>query len=229
MSCSETSPDPRWCRRARRPALPVRILLFAFATALSPHGLTATPDDVGVVGPVYPIAEPDLLRAIEASLREKQRTGELARLQRQGLARAEASLRNPKPVAALVRTVTPRVLHVDPSALVAREIVAPDGSTMIRAGTRVNPFDYVALSNRLLFFDARDAAQVAHAARLIDRFGGRVKPILVGGSFVDLMRRWQRPVYYDQGGALVQRLGIRQVPALVSQDGKRLRVEELAL
>ena len=229
MWCSETSPDPRWGRRARRPALPVRILLFAFATALWPHGLTATQDDVGVAGPVYPIAEPDLLRAIEASLREKQRTGELARLQRQGLARAEASLRSPKPVAGLARTVTPRVAHVDPSALVARDIVSPDGSTMIRAGTRVNPFDYVALSNRLLFFDARDAAQVAHAARLIDRFEGRVKPILVGGSFVDLMRRWQRPVYFDQGGALVQRLGIRQVPALVSQDGKRLRVEEMAL
>lgn len=229
MWSSEPAFDSRRCRRTRRPALGVRILLFALAAISSPHGLTATQDDVGIVGPVYPIGEPDLLRAIEASLREKQRTGELARLQRQGLARAEASLRNPKPVAGLARTVTPRVAHVDPSALVARDIVAPDGSTMIRAGTRVNPFDHVALSNRLLFFDARDAAQVAHAARLIDRFDGRVKPILVGGSFVDLMRRWQRPVYYDQGGALVQRLGIRQVPALVSQDGKRLRVEEMAL
>lgn len=193
------------------------------------HGAPAVGNDLGVVGPVYPIQEPDLLRTIESALREKERTGELARLQHQGLARAEASLREPKPVQGLRRTFAPRVRHVDPTMQVARDVLAPDGSTVIRAGTRVNPFDYVKLSERLLFFDARDASQLAHAARLIDGFEGRVKPILVGGSFVDLTRRWQRPVYYDQGGALVRRLGIQQVPALVSQDGKRLRIEELAL
>ena len=183
--------------------------------------------DLGVVGPVYPVQEPDLLQAIEARLREKERTGELARLQRQGIARAEASLREPTPVAGPKRTVAPRVTYVDPSLHVARDFLAPDGTTLVRAG-RINPLDHVQLSSRLLFFDARDPNQIAHAARLIDQHQGRVKPILVGGSFADLTRRWQRPVYYDQGGALVRRLGIRQVPALVSQEGRRLRVEELA-
>jgi conjugal transfer pilus assembly protein TraW len=184
--------------------------------------------DLGVVGPVYPVQEPDLRRAIEARLQEKERTGELARLQREGIARAEASLREPPPVIGLQRTVTPRVTHVDASLHVARDFLAPDGTTLVPPG-RINPLDYVQLSTRLLFFDARDRAQIAHAARLIDQHQGRVKPILVGGSFVDLTRQWRRPVYYDQGGALVRRLGIRQVPALVSQDGKRLRVEEIAL
>ena len=41
------------------------------------------------------------------------------------------------------------------------------------------------------------------------------------------MRRWRRPVYYDQQGVLTTRLGIRQVPALVTQDGRRLRIDEL--
>jgi conjugal transfer pilus assembly protein TraW len=41
------------------------------------------------------------------------------------------------------------------------------------------------------------------------------------------MRAWKRPVFYDQGGTLIRRLGIRQVPAVVSQDGKRLRVDEV--
>ena len=190
--------------------------------------VAAAGGDLGVVGPVYPIQEADLLRTIESALREKERTGELARLQHQGLARAEASLREPRPVKGLRRTIAPRVHHVDPSMQVARDLVAPDGTTVIRAGTRINPFDYVRLSSQLLFFDARDTTQVSHAARLIDRLEGRIKPILVGGSFVDLTRRWQRPVYYDQDGALVRRLGIQQVPALVSQEGKRLRVEELA-
>jgi conjugal transfer pilus assembly protein TraW len=44
---------------------------------------------------------------------------------------------------------------------------------------------------------------------------------------MDLMRIWQIPVYYDQAGLLTRRLGIVQVPALVSQEGPRLRIDEL--
>ena len=178
---------------------------------------------------MYPVQEPDLLQAIEARLREKERTGELARLQREGIARAGASLREPKPVPGLQRTVAPRVVHVDPSLNVARDFLAPDGTTLVRAGrgqpARLRRSSRAGSSSSTLATWPRSR----HAARLIDQYQGRVKPILVGGSFVDLMRRWERPVYYDQGGVLVRRLGIRQVPALVSQDGRRLRVEELAL
>ena len=41
------------------------------------------------------------------------------------------------------------------------------------------------------------------------------------------MQSWGVPVYYDQQGRLTQRLGIAQVPALVSQEGRRLRIDEL--
>jgi conjugal transfer pilus assembly protein TraW len=37
------------------------------------------------------------------------------------------------------------------------------------------------------------------------------------------------PVYFDQQGSLIRRFGIRQVPALVSQEGLRLRIDEVAL
>jgi conjugal transfer pilus assembly protein TraW len=79
-----------------------------------------------------------------------------------------------------------------------------------------------------LFFDARDAAQVQKAQALIERYGGKVKPILTGGSYLDLMRRWRIKVYYDQQGALTGKLGITEVPALVSQEGKHLRIDTLA-
>jgi conjugal transfer pilus assembly protein TraW len=54
-----------------------------------------------------------------------------------------------------------------------------------------------------------------------------IKPILVNGGPMDLMRRWKKRVYFDQGGSMVKRLGIENVPALVTQDGKRLRIDEL--
>jgi conjugal transfer pilus assembly protein TraW len=96
-------------------------------------------------------------------------------------------------------------------------------------GTRKNPLEVVSLSRHLLFFDARDPRQVKHARELSGRYAGRVKPILTGGSYLDLMKAWRVPVYYDQAGTLTRRFGIRQVPALVSQDGLRLRIDELVL
>jgi conjugal transfer pilus assembly protein TraW len=34
-------------------------------------------------------------------------------------------------------------------------------------------------------------------------------------------------VYFDQGGALVRKFGISQVPAIVSQEGRMLKVNEV--
>jgi conjugal transfer pilus assembly protein TraW len=79
----------------------------------------------------------------------------------------------------------------------------------------------------LLFFDGREAAQRAQARELVARHRGRVKPILVAGPVVALSREWGERLYFDQGGVLVRWLGIRQVPALVAQAGRVLRVEEL--
>ena len=205
------------------------VLLAALAGLTSFHPAAASDLDLGVIGPVYPVQEPDMLRAIEARLREKARTGELARLEREGIARAERTLREPKPVEGLRRAVKAHVRYFDPSVTFEREVRGPDGQSVVPAGTRVNPLDYVALSNPLLFLDARDRDQVQHAATLIADHKGRVKLILVGGSYVELMRAWRTRVYYDQGGVLVAKLGIRQVPTLVTQEGKRLRIEEIPL
>jgi conjugal transfer pilus assembly protein TraW len=68
---------------------------------------------------------------------------------------------------------------------------------------------------------------VTRARELLRFYEGRLKPILVGGSYLDLMKTWRTPVYYDQQGVLTRRLGIKQVPAIVSQEGQRLRIDEL--
>ena len=75
-------------------------------------------------------------------------------------------------------------------------------------------------------FDGNDPQQVRDARALIDDYGGKVKPILVAGSYLDLMKVWQLSVYFDQQGVLTTKFGITQVPALVSQEGMRLRIDE---
>lgn len=181
------------------------------------------------LGPTYPIQEPDLLKEIEQTLKEKERTGELARLQREAIERSRRSIENPKPVDGLARTKSPRTFYFDPTVIANRRITTPDGKVLVEAGQAFNPLDQVSLSQWLIFFDARDPAQVKMAEALIAQAEGRAKPILTGGSYIEIQKKWQRPVFFDQQGTLIRKFGIRQVPALVSQEGKRLRIDEVAL
>ena len=185
--------------------------------------------DLGVIGPTYEISEPHLLQMIEQRLREKERSGELGRLEAEARERGIATVKNPPPVTGLRATEAVRTFYFDPSFSLDRNILGPQGELLFAAGTRKNPLEVVSLSRHLLFFDARDPRQVGRARQLIALYQGRVKPILVGGSYLDLMQSWHVPVYYDQQGLLTRRLGITQVPALVSQEGLRLRIDELAV
>ncbi len=183
--------------------------------------------DLGRVGPVWPVAEPDLLALIQTRLEEKQASGELARIQTEFAARSRRAIESPAPVAGLARTNTPRSFLFDPTVTALEAVRDHEGKVLVAAGTRVNPLDYVSLSQPLIFFDARDREQTRLALALRQRHQGRAYLILTGGSFIDFMKRHDLRVYYDQQGLLVQRLGIRQVPARVTQEGRMLRIDEL--
>jgi conjugal transfer pilus assembly protein TraW len=189
----------------------------------------ARAESLGTIGPTYPIAEQNLLDFIMARLREKERSGELQRMEDLAKARATQSIRSPKPVPGLHRAETARTFYFDPTFTVDRNITDEGGRLLFPAGMKKNPLDVVSLSKHLLFFDARDPRQVAQAKELIDVYQGRVKPILVGGSYLDLMKSWNRQVFYDQEGTLVRKLGITAVPAIVSQEGSRLRIDEVVI
>ena len=199
-------------------------VLLAAVLGLAP---LANAENLGTIGPTYPIVEKNLLEMIMARLRAKEASGELKRLQEQVRERATAAVNNPRPVAGLRRAEAARTFYFDPSFTLQTNVVDEKGAVLFPAGTRKNPLDVVSLSRQLLFFDARDALQVGRARELIERYQGQVKPILVGGSYLDLMKRWNRPVFYDQDGTLVRRFGITAVPAIVSQEGQRLRIDEV--
>ncbi|MBK7674289.1 MAG: type-F conjugative transfer system protein TraW [Candidatus Accumulibacter sp.] len=173
-------------------------------------------DELGVVGPTYEIAEPDLLAVIESRLKRMAQTGELARKQREHRDRVVSAVEKPKPVPGVQTTVTPRRFFLDPTWVLDRDIRTADGALLFARGQKVNPLEHVSLRERLVLFDGRDRRQVALARQTVQRSWG-----------LRLMRSWKRRVFYDQGGNLTRRLGIRQVPAVVSQDGKRLRIDEI--
>ena len=192
-------------------------------------GSASHAENLGKIGPTYPIAERNFLDVIMERLRAKRDSGEIAKAEQLARTRATETIANPPPVPGLHRAEAARTYYFDPTFTLDRNVVDANGQLLFPVGTRQNPLAVVRLSKHLLFFDGRDQRQVERARELIDTYQGKVKPILVAGSYIDLMKAWSRPVYYDQHGFLVRRLGITGVPALVSQDGLRLRIDELAM
>ncbi len=198
-----------------------------FATLLISLLPIAQADEIGIVGPTYDIAEPDLLEVIQLRLSQMEKSGELAKKQDEYRDRVVGAVEKPKPVPGIKATAVKRTFYYDPTMVLDHDIRGEDGSILFARGLKVNPLDHVSLRDELIFFDGRDRRQVTFVQRTLRKLNGAAKPIMVAGEPLNLMRDWKRRVFYDQGGALVRRLGIHQMPAVVTQDGKRLRVDEV--
>ena len=111
----------------------------------------------------------------------------------------------------------------DPAVTVARDIRTAEGALIAAAGTRVNPLERMALARDLLFVDGRRAAEIAWALA----HDGSAKIVLLAGRPLELMRRHRRPFFFDQGGRLAARFGLRFTPSLVEQAGSWLRITEI--
>lgn len=186
-------------------------------------------EDLGVIGPTYEITERDLIEVIKGKFRHMEKTGELAKMQEDYKRQVMGGIERPRPVPGIRSTEIARTFYIDPTWTLDRNVVDEKGAILFPAGTKVNPLDYDRMTRTLLFFDGRDKKQVAFAKRLIAEAKTPVKLILVGGEPMKLMREWRREVFYDQGGALSRRFSITQSPAVVRQEGKRLRVDEIRL
>lgn len=200
----------------------VRFCLFAIALALP---AAASARDYGQQGTVFPIIERDLLEQIHARLTAMERSGETARLNEDLKRRTLARVERPAPVAGIVRASEERRWTFDPTITLAADIRGAQGELIHAAGTRVNPLDSVVLRGDLLFLDGDDPDQLAWAMR--QQAGAKL--ILTKGTPLALMKARQRRFYFDQGGTLTAKFGIRAVPARVRQQGRTLEVTEIVL
>ena len=204
-----------------RGAFPTILAAALLLAAALPGAVTAK--DLGVRGATWPVAEPDLLAQIEARLLEMERSGELARLETQARERARLKLEEPDPVPSIAPAREERSRLFNPAITVARDIRAPDGTLIAAAGTRVNPLERMTLARDLLFVDGRREVEIAWALSH-DR---PAKIVLLAGRPLELMRRHRRAFFFDQGGRLAARFGLRFTPSLVEQAGSRLRITEM--
>lgn len=190
-------------------------------------GLPAYAKNIGVYGQVYPIAEPDLLAFIHQRLETLQEDGQLAKMEKHFKENVIEHTLRPTPVPGISKANKTTIFYHDPTFTAPANIYNQQGIEVVKAGTKVNPFDYISLKEVLLFINADDPAQVRWVKQEKEQFD-YTKIILVQGNIKtastddDLGR-----IYFDQDGFLCKKLSITQVPAIVMQSGKKLMIQEV--
>ncbi len=187
--------------------------------------------DHGVYGETFPVQEKSLLEVIKSKLQGLSDSGKLAEHQQHILKQTKEKAQRPTPATGITKTTVPRFFTYDPTITVPYDLMDHKGQVFHKKGTKVNPLETQSLRCSLLFIDGDDAGQVAWARGFYDIVGETHKPkiILVKGAPLELIESHKIPVYFDQAGSLVKKLGINQVPAHVSQKDKVLQIEEIDL
>jgi conjugal transfer pilus assembly protein TraW len=181
--------------------------------------------DLGRFGEVYDIAEIDLLEAIKSRLA----TLDGPRLKQQAIARFWEK----RPFEVLPEVREDRDRLIDLTVTAPRDLIAPNGNLIIRAGHTVNPLDQMAFGLCLIVFDATQPAQIDTARQLSCRDkNARVLYLATQLSRQDgweglknLEARFDASVYLLTPDVR-QRFQLQQVPAVVEQAGNRIVVRE---
>jgi conjugal transfer pilus assembly protein TraW len=210
----------------------IKLAIIVFATISSPN---AHAKDFGTRGHTYKIAEQGFLEMIDQRLQKVDMKKEREKMT------AIASDRVENPVAAKnIRPATKvRKFHFDPTYTLDKDAVLPCGKILHKAGTTVNPLQHMDLNRRMFFVDSREKTQVAWLKeQLTNPLPDQSEPvedriILIGGSpsklKEELGKAHENKVYFDQGGELTTRFGIKASPAFVVQDGLKLKIKEVLL
>lgn len=201
----------------------------AVGLALALSAPMAKAEDLGTHGATFAISEQDILQVIAAKLRRAEASGGVERLQQEFQRRVKARVERPQPAPGVTTTASPRSWLFDPSIVVPRDFSDHRGRVFARAGSRVNPLDRLPGYDRvMLFIDGDDPRQVDWAiAQMREHGEHRSRMILTKGAPLELMRSRRVQFFFDQEAKLVTHFQIRQVPARITKEGNRLRIEEL--
>jgi conjugal transfer pilus assembly protein TraW len=204
---------------------------MAMVLYISTFSNTVFAKDFGNRGANYPVAEESILLMFQKKFAELDLKKEEERMRNI----AEERGRNPAPVSGIMPAKETREFWHDPTYILTEDAVLPCGRVLYKAGTRVNPLDYMNLDRRLFFIDGREEKQVEWLKGQLllgsSSFDKKIEDriILVGGSPPEIQDKLGFEVYFDQGGELTTRFGIRGSPAVAEQAGKNLKIVEVAV
>ncbi|MDH5179525.1 MAG: type-F conjugative transfer system protein TraW [Gammaproteobacteria bacterium] len=202
----------------------MRGLWILIAFSLSSVAVAGTGIDLGRIGQTYAIAEPSLLEHLYTKLKTAKENGDLSKLETVMKNRVAEYVHRPDGID-LPRSQQSRVHYYNPAVRFSQDIKDQDGNVLWPAGTMVNPLDYITLSQQWIFFNGDDPDQTTWVKQYANRQSKQIRLILTQGAVLELMKSWDKRIYFDQHGSLVKRFGITSLPTVVRQEGKQLRVE----
>ena len=183
---------------------------------------------VAVVGEIFPVAEVSFLAFIESRLHQLEDTGEMQSIEKKMVLDASQHANHPSPVG-LPRTDVSSTHYHTPSVVLSNDISDQFNRVLIPQGTSVNALEHLPnYQPHWVFFNADDVAQVRWVDQALKEYPD-AKVILTGGAIGPMERVLKREIFFDQGGRISHQLGINHVPAHVSREGLRLRIDELAI
>jgi conjugal transfer pilus assembly protein TraW len=184
----------------------------------------ATAKELGSVGATWPIAEQDALAELEARAKEVDWSSVMDRR------KMERSLRDYRPegMTSLPAAKKDRTFQVDMNYTLDFDIPDGKGGILYPRGYSFNPLAYAFFPGVLVVIDGDDARQVKWFQASPYGKDHRVRLLLSGGPYYEIMARLKRPVFYANG-RIAKRLGLAAVPAVVFQKGTIMEVREYAI
>jgi conjugal transfer pilus assembly protein TraW len=181
---------------------------------------SAIAKDFGVEGHIYEIAEEDILKFIEKKLSEV----DLEKLNHEMKTKTSNYVERPKTVSGITNAKKDKVLYYDPTYVLQNDIRDHEGKLIHKAGSKVNPLSHIHLREDLIFIDGDNKDQIELALKLREDKQGKAKIILIKGYPLALQKKYKLWIYFDQAGVITKKLGIREIPAIVEQEGLKLRI-----
>ena len=198
-------------------------LVFTCAALIAPGSTLAK--DFGTQGPVWEIAEPNLLEVIQTRLLAMEENGKLDAMREAMQETTRAYVNRPRPVLGLLPAEEARTYEVNLSITLERDLMDHRGQVFARAGTRINPLDYSHFNQRIVVFDGDDPDQVSFALSE----GNELDTLLVltNGAPLELMRAHGRRFYFDQDGQITSRFQVTRLPSVITRGNRVMVVEEV--
>jgi len=179
--------------------------------------------DYGTHGHTFPIEEEDLIEYLQNKIRSLD-AKDMCSINQKLQKHYTSSIADPTSLD-LPHATSHHIHYFDPTVVAQQDIKDQEGTIIVAKGASYNPLHHFSLLEPLLFFAGDDPSQIAWAKSFEDQ----TKWILVSGLPLELEKKENRPVYFDQNGLLVKKLKIGSVPAYITQEGNLLKIETIPI
>lgn len=184
--------------------------------------------DLGKLGPVVGISEPNLMDVIARRIQtvdwEEKKN------------RAVENVWNNVPMYPLPAATEDRIIKIDPTVEALQDIKDANGRVLISAGTRVNPLDIKTFDSILIVFNPLREQELQVAKTMVEEYVNSGKSVIPVLSEIDKAQGWEmyngiareinHPVYMLTP-ELKQRFGIMRTLSVVRASGRFFELREV--